>query len=74
MPMREYHLSMSSSMNFTIMNDATYFRIRIPNAQLSVPYLFELRLLLTSKYMSHAYIVHHPLRIKACHTMNVTSE
>ncbi|KHG09655.1 Adenosine 3'-phospho 5'-phosphosulfate transporter 2 [Gossypium arboreum] len=31
--------------------------------QLSVPYLFELRLLLRSKYTSHAYTVHHPLKI-----------
>ncbi|KHG24656.1 Dephospho-CoA kinase domain-containing [Gossypium arboreum] len=42
--------------------------------QLSVPYLFEVKLLLTSKYMSHIYIVHHPLRIKVCHTIDVTSE
>ncbi|KHF97445.1 hypothetical protein F383_36831 [Gossypium arboreum] len=42
--------------------------------QLLVPYLFELRLLLTSKYTSHAYIICHLLRIKVCHTMNVTSE
>ncbi|KHG20630.1 hypothetical protein F383_06076 [Gossypium arboreum] len=45
-----------------------------PMYQLPVPYLFELGLLLTPKYMSHAYIVHHPLRIKVCHTLNVTSE
>ncbi|KHG24261.1 hypothetical protein F383_03110 [Gossypium arboreum] len=34
-----------------------------PTHQLSVPYLFELKLLLTSKYTNHAYIVHHPFRI-----------
>ncbi|KHG28257.1 hypothetical protein F383_35156 [Gossypium arboreum] len=45
-----------------------------PTHQLSVPYLFELMLLLTSKYMSYAYIVYHPLRIMVCHTMNITSK
>ncbi|MFQ6631402.1 hypothetical protein Gotur_009736 [Gossypium turneri] len=34
-----------------------------PTHQLSVPYLFKLRLLLTSKCTSHTYIVCHPLRI-----------
>ncbi|KHG01540.1 hypothetical protein F383_20842 [Gossypium arboreum] len=34
-----------------------------PIHQVLVPYLFELRLLLTSKCMSHAYIVRQPLRI-----------
>ncbi|KHG20774.1 hypothetical protein F383_28423 [Gossypium arboreum] len=42
--------------------------------QLSVPYLFELRLLLTSKYTSHTYIVYHSFSIKVCHTINVTSK
>ncbi|KHF98496.1 lipase atg15 [Gossypium arboreum] len=42
--------------------------------QLSISCLFELKLLLTSKYTSHAYIVHHPLKIKVYHTINVTSE
>ncbi|KHG14865.1 hypothetical protein F383_09563 [Gossypium arboreum] len=42
--------------------------------QLLVPYIFEPMLLLTSKYTSHTYIVHHPLKIKVCHTMNVLSE
>ncbi|KHG01715.1 Adenosine 3'-phospho 5'-phosphosulfate transporter 2 [Gossypium arboreum] len=45
-----------------------------PTYQLSVTYLFKLRLLLTSKYTSHTYITHHPLRIKLCHTMNITDE
>ncbi|KHF98589.1 hypothetical protein F383_37816 [Gossypium arboreum] len=45
-----------------------------PTHQLWIPYLFELRLLLTSKYMSHAYIVHHPLRIKVYYTLNIISE
>ncbi|KHF98056.1 hypothetical protein F383_37285 [Gossypium arboreum] len=45
-----------------------------PTHQLSVPYLFELRFLLTSKYTSHTYIVFHSLRIKVCHTVNITSE
>ncbi|KHG08158.1 hypothetical protein F383_35228 [Gossypium arboreum] len=31
--------------------------------QLSIPYLFELRLLLTSKYASQSYIVCHPFKI-----------
>ncbi|KHG27726.1 hypothetical protein F383_34167 [Gossypium arboreum] len=34
-----------------------------PMHHLSVPYLFELRLLLASKCISHTYIVRHPLRI-----------
>ncbi|KAH1038947.1 hypothetical protein J1N35_040690 [Gossypium stocksii] len=36
--------------------------------QLSIPNLFELRLLLPSMYTSHAYIVHPPLRIKFVRT------
>ncbi|KHG26290.1 hypothetical protein F383_08569 [Gossypium arboreum] len=38
-------------------------KVVYPVHQFLVPYLFELRLLLTSKYMSHAYIVCHPLKI-----------
>ncbi|KHG07175.1 hypothetical protein F383_34514 [Gossypium arboreum] len=45
-----------------------------PRHQLLIIYLFELRLLLPSKYISHTCIVHHPLRIKVSHTMNITSE
>ncbi|KHG04156.1 hypothetical protein F383_28903 [Gossypium arboreum] len=33
-----------------------------PMHQLSIPYLFELRILLTSKYTNHTYIVHSGLR------------
>ncbi|KHG13437.1 hypothetical protein F383_18661 [Gossypium arboreum] len=50
-------------MNFTVVNDATYYRSHTPKHQLSVPYKFELRFLLTSKCTSHAYIVYHPLWI-----------
>ncbi|KHF99168.1 hypothetical protein F383_18267 [Gossypium arboreum] len=45
-----------------------------PMHQLSVPYLFEFRLLLTSKHTSHTYIFRHLLKIKVCHIMNVISE
>ncbi|KHG21233.1 Pregnancy zone [Gossypium arboreum] len=31
MPMRGYHLPISRSMNFTIVNDATYYKSRISN-------------------------------------------
>ncbi|KHG23703.1 hypothetical protein F383_29748 [Gossypium arboreum] len=41
---------------------------------LLVPYLFKLMFLLTSEYMNHTYIVHHPLKIKLCHIINVTTE
>ncbi|KHG22943.1 hypothetical protein F383_04619 [Gossypium arboreum] len=43
-----------------------------PTHQLSIPYLFELMFLFTSNYMSHTYIVHHLLRTKVCHTINIT--
>ena len=80
--MKEYHLpfgqAMNSTtmndMNSTIVNDATYCRSCTPNMPTLVPYLFELRLLLTLKYTSHTFIVHHPFRIKVCRAMNVTSE
>ncbi|KHG14393.1 hypothetical protein F383_17098 [Gossypium arboreum] len=45
-----------------------------PTYQFSIPYQFELRLLLSSKYMSYTYIVHHPFRIQVCCIMNVISE
>ncbi|KHG15979.1 hypothetical protein F383_20725 [Gossypium arboreum] len=45
-----------------------------PTHQLSVPYLFKLKLLFTSKCTSYTHIAHHPLRIEVCHTMNITSE
>ncbi|KHG28168.1 G patch domain and ankyrin repeat-containing 1 [Gossypium arboreum] len=62
--MREYHLPISWAKNSTIVNDATYSEVLYPIHQLSVHYLFELKLLPTSKYTSHIYIVYHPLRIK----------
>ncbi|KHG11291.1 hypothetical protein F383_13007 [Gossypium arboreum] len=34
-----------------------------PTHQISIPFLFELMLFLTSKCMSHAYIVRHTLSI-----------
>ncbi|KHG06159.1 hypothetical protein F383_32264 [Gossypium arboreum] len=34
-----------------------------PTHQLSIPYLFKLRLLLISKCTSHTYIVYYQLRI-----------
>ncbi|KHG25617.1 hypothetical protein F383_00599 [Gossypium arboreum] len=44
------------------------------NAKIVYPtHQLEQRLLLTLKYTSHIYIVHHPLKIKVCHTMNVIS-
>ncbi|KHF97971.1 Unconventional myosin heavy chain 6 [Gossypium arboreum] len=49
-------------------------KVIYPIHQLLVPYLFELRFLLTSKYTSHTHIVHHSLRIKVCHAMNITNE
>ncbi|KHG22314.1 hypothetical protein F383_26782 [Gossypium arboreum] len=63
MLMRGYHLLMSQAMNSTVVNDTTYCKVIYLTHQLSVPYLFELRLLLISKYTSHAYIVRHPLMI-----------
>ncbi|KHG06749.1 Pregnancy zone [Gossypium arboreum] len=32
MPMRGYHLPMSQAINFTIVNDATYYKSHTPNA------------------------------------------
>ncbi|KHG12288.1 Pregnancy zone [Gossypium arboreum] len=32
MLMKEHHLPISRDMNFIIMNDATYYRSRMPNA------------------------------------------
>ncbi|KHG14619.1 Protein dopey-1 [Gossypium arboreum] len=64
---------MSCAMNSTIMNDATYYKSCIPNGLL-VPYLFELRFLLTLKYTIQIYIVRHPLKPNVFHTMNVTNE
>ncbi|KHG19843.1 hypothetical protein F383_03298 [Gossypium arboreum] len=74
MSMRGYHLPISWAINSTIVNDATYCKCCILNALAFDSYLFKLWLLLTSKYTSHTYMVHHPLRIKVCHIMNAISE
>ncbi|KHG29209.1 hypothetical protein F383_16012 [Gossypium arboreum] len=45
MPMRGYHLPISRAMNFAVVNDGTYYKkVVYPTHELSVPYLFELRL------------------------------
>ncbi|KHG05336.1 Taste receptor type 1 member 2 [Gossypium arboreum] len=74
MPIRGYHLPMSWAMNSTIVNDATYCRSCIPNALAFNSLSIQTQAFTYVKVHSHVYIVHHPLGMKVCHIMNVTSE